>query len=450
MLVDLKFTKLKKILSWCFGSTAHLVAFQKAIQAFTGLLTALLVTNFLTLNEQGYFYTIGSLLSSYILLDFGLSNFLVQDSARYFSELNWSPNNTLVPLSNQGKSAFLSLVNWVLRWYAKLGILTLFLIPIGFFYFSYAKTTDAVAWQLPWIAVVCSLALSMPAIGFLAVLEGVEKIRETYVVRIFHYLIGAILAWMLLMVGHGLYAQSMAPLAIAIIVYIWVGTQFKPFIKEALTHQVAFPWKTDLLPQQKKVAMSWLSNYLFLHVPVPIVFYFSGSVDAGRMGLSMVIANVSCAIAMSWVTAVTPQLSTLVARNKAAEAKVAFEKSFAISAVLLALGVLAFFLINSTFQASSIAHRILPPIQTLLVFIAFAAFHSMSALIVYFRAFRREPLAIPNLIATLLIVMVGCFVVPRFGAESLTALMALIYFILMVYSLFIFLRFNTRKLPTNV
>lgn len=444
MLVDLKFTKLKKILSWCFCSTAHLVAFQKVIQAITGLLTALLVTNFLTLNEQGYFYTIGSLLSSYILLDFGLSNLLVQDSARYFSALKWSPDNTVISANNQGKSAFLSLANWTLRWYAKLGVLSLILMPIGFFYFSYAKTTDAVAWKLPWIAVVCSLGLSMPAIGFLAVLEGADKIRDTYVVRIVHYLIGATLAWMLLMMGHGLYAQSMAPLAIAIIVYIWIWTQFKPFIKEALTHQVPFPWKTDLLPQQKQVGVSWLSNYLFLHVPVPIVFYFSGSADAGRMGLSMVIANVSCAMAMSWVTAVTPQLSSLVAKNKAAETKVAFEKAFGISAVLLFLGILVFFLINSTFQASPMAQRILPPLQTLLVFITFAAFHSMNALIVYFRAFRKEPLAIPNLIATLLIVWGGCLVVPALGVQSLIALMAAVYFMLFTYALFVFLRFDSN------
>ena len=449
MLVDLKFTKLKKILSWCFGSPAHLVAFQKVIQAITGLLTALLVTNCLTLNEQGYFYTIGSLLSSYILLDFGLSNLLVQDSARYFSELKWSPNNAIISLSNQSKSSFLSLANWTLRWYVKLGVLTLILIPIGFVYFSYAKAADAVAWQLPWIAVVCSLGLSMPAIGFLAVLEGADKIRDIYVVRILHYLIGAILAWMLLMVGHGLYAQSMAPLAIAIIVYIWMWTQFRLFIKESLNHQAAFPWKTDLLPQQKKVGVSWLSNYLFLHVPVPIVFYFSGSADAGRMGLSMVIANVSCAIAMSWVTAVTPELSTLVARNKVAEAKVTFEKALSISSSLIVLGVLAFFLINSTFQATSMAQRILPPMQTLLVFITFAAFHSMSALIVYFRAFRKEPLAIPNLIATLLIVVGGCLVVPAFGVQSLIALMAAVYFMLLTYSLLVFLRFDSKGVASE-
>ena len=417
---------------------------QKAVQAITGLFTAFLVTKFLTISEQGYFYTIGSLLSSYILLDFGLSNLLVQDSARYFSELKWSASNSIVSSNNQAKSSFLSLANWALRWYAKLGVLTLILIPVGFVYFSFAKTLDAVAWQLPWIAVVCSLALSMPAIGFLALLEGADKIRDTYAVRILHYLIGAALAWMLLMMGRGLYAQSMAPLAIAIIVYLWMLIQFKPFLKAALTHQVAFPWNTDLLPQQKKVGPSWLSNYLFLHVPVPIVFYFSGAADAGRLGLTMVIANMFCAIAMSWVTAVAPQLSSLIAKNRAAEAKAVFEKALEISTVLLVLGVLAFPLINLSFQAGPMAHRILSPFQTLLVFVTFALFHSLNGLIVYFRAFRKEPLAIPNLIATLSSVLGGCSLVPIFGAQSLIVLMATVYSMMLTYSFLVFLRFDSR------
>lgn len=440
---------MKKLLSWCFISTAHLVAFQKAVQAITGLLTALLVTKFLTVNEQGYFYTIGSLLSSYILLDFGLSNLLVQDSARYFSALKWSSNNIVTSLSNQGKSSFLSLANWTLGWYTKLGVLTLVIIPIGFVYFSFAKTTDAVAWQLPWVAVVCSLALSMPAIGFLAVLEGAEKIRETYVVRILHYLIGATLAWVLLMMGHGLYAQSMAPLAIAIIVYLWMLIQFKSFLKDALTHQVAFPWKTDLLPQQKKVGVSWLSNYLFLHVPVPIVFYFSGAADAGKMGLSMVIANVSCAIAMSWVTAVTPQVSTLVAQRKVPEALMVFKKALAISVSLLVGGIFTFYWIQNNFEEYSVAQRILSPNQTLLIFVTFAAFHGINALIVYFRAFKQEPLAIPSLIATLTIVLGGCFVVPNSGASHLILLMTVIYSLLIIYSLIVFLRFDPERLVND-
>ena len=71
---------------------AHIVALQKSIQAATGLVTAILVTIFLSPEEQGYFFTMGSLLSSYTLLDLGLSSLLIQVSARYFAGLDWGRN----------------------------------------------------------------------------------------------------------------------------------------------------------------------------------------------------------------------------------------------------------------------------------------------------------------------------------------------------------------------
>lgn len=444
MRADLKSINVKNFLSCCLGSTAHLVALQKLVQALTGLVTALLVTQYLTPNEQGYFYTIGSLLSSYILLDFGLSNLIVQVSARYFSDLSWNKGFIFSP-EEKAKSSFFALAEWVGRWYFKLGVLTLILIPLGFLYFSFAKTSDGVQWQLPWVAVVCFLALSMPATGFLALLEGAGKINEVYVIRMLHYLFGALLAWTLLALGYGLFAQSMAPLAISVIVYYWVWIKFQPFLKDTLFNKTEFPWKTELWPQQKKVGLSWTSNYLFLHVPVPIVFYFSGSVEAGKMGLSMVIANVSCAIALSWITAVTPRVSSLVAGGDVLEAKNIFIKAFAVSSVLLVLGIMTFFLIQSNFQENSMAQRILSPIQTLLIFVTFAAFHSINGLIVYFRAFKKELLALPNLIATLMIMIGGCLIVPQNGAGQLIVLMAATYVMLMIYALFNFWRFDDKE-----
>lgn len=425
--------------------TSALIALQKIVQAVVGLVTAILVTKFLTPNEQGYFYTIGSLLSSYILLDFGLSNLIVQVSARYFSDLSWNKGVIFSP-KEKAKSSFFALAEWVGHWYFKLGVLTLILIPLGFIYFSFAKTSDGVAWQMPWVAVVFFLALSMPATGFLALVEGAGKINQVYVVRIFHYLTGAILAWTLLTLGYGLFAQSMAPLAISVIVYYWVWVKFQPFLKDALSNKTEFHWKIELWPQQKKVGLSWISNYLFLHVPVPIVFYYSGSIEAGKMGLSMVIANVSCAIALSWITAVTPKVSSLIAGGDVLEAKTIFRKAFAVSSALLVLGVLVFYLIQSNFQENLIAQRILSPIQTLLIFVTFAAFHSINGLIVYFRAFKKEPLALPNLVATLMIMIGGCLIVPQNGAGQLIILMAATYVMLMIYALLSFWRFDAKEI----
>lgn len=431
-----------KFLIWCFESTAHVVALQKIVQAFTGLVTASLVTIYLTPDEQGYFFTMGSLLSSYMLLDLGLSNLLIQFSARSFTGLVWHKQHIVDSGDGQKKSSFLNLVSWTLHWYSYVGLATFLLIPIGYIYFYYAEATVDVAWQLPWIAVVSSVALSMPAIGLLSLLEGAEKIRVTYALRIANYLLGAILAWVLLIQGHGLFAQSMAPLVTAVLVMSWVKKYSGTLLKNRFFTKHNFDWKQDVWPQQKRVTMSWLSNYLFLHIPVPVIFYFSGAQIAGQMGLSMVVANVVGAIAMSWVTAATPRITSLIVQGNIVQGRVLFERSLFIGIFLLLLGGLTVSGLTFLIQGYSVSLRILSPEQLIALFLVFALFHSVNALIVYFRAFKKEPLALPSLIATSLIVVVGCFIIPLYGINGVIGVMAIVYTLFAFYSSWLFRRFT--------
>jgi len=439
----LRFTSSMKFLKWCFESIAHVVALQKIVQALTGLVTASLVTIYLTPDEQGYFFTMGSLLSSYILLDLGLSNLLIQFSARSFTGLSWHKQEIVDASDGQKKSNFLDLVSWTLRWYAFAGLATFLLIPIGYIYFHFAKSTVDVAWQLPWIAIVSSVALSMPAIGLLSILEGAEKIRVTYTLRIAHYLLGAIVAWMLLIQGHGLFAQSMAPLAIAVVVIYWLKKHYGTLLKNHLFNKSNFNWKLHVWPQQKRVTVSWFSNYLFLHVPVPVVFYFSGARIAGKMGLSMVVANVVGAIAMSWVTAATPRITKLIAQGDVDEGRALFERSLLTAVFLLLIGGLAASGLTVLIHGYSLSERILNPSQLILLFFVFALFHGINALIVYFRAFKKEPLALPSLIATSSIVVIGCFVVPLYSVNGAICLMAIVYSLFSFYAWRLFKGFTS-------
>lgn len=423
------------------ASPAHIVALQKSIQAGTGFITAVLVTIFLSPEEQGYFFTMGSLLSSYTLLDLGLSSLLIQVSARYFSGLDWGKNGEISPGSNQ-KSNFLALVHWTIRWYTFAGFATLALAPIGYAYFYFAKTTDDVAWQLPWAAIVLSIAISMPGIGFLAILEGTGRIKATYALRIAHYILGALMAWALLLSGNGLFAQAMAPVAIALVVFYWVKTQYGLLIKDCLHEKSSFSWKRDLWPQHKRVAISWFSNYLFLHIPTPVVFYFVGAKAAGQMGLSMTIANVLGAISMSWVTAITPQMTTLIAQEKFVEGRRLFRRGLLIALLLLLLGSLFFVGLDLLIQGNNFAVRILSPSQLALLLLVFAGFHTFNALSIYFRAFKNEPLAVPNLLTTMAIFIGSCLVTQNYGVAGVIGIMASAYLIFSIYMILVFLKTN--------
>jgi len=425
-------------------SPSKIIALQRLIQATTGLITAILVIHFLSPEEQGYFYTIGSLLSSYILLDLGLSSLIVQLTARDFS-LTQSSENLVISVAEKPTITFSSLLSWVARWYLGLGAISFLLIPLGFLYFSSSGSHHELDWQLPWVLVISSLALSMPAVGLLAVFEGVGKIKEVYILRIMHYLIGASLAWLLLVFGHGLYALSMAPLATAIVVYCWLWHKFRPLLRTSFTGKEHFDWKQEILPQQKKVGLSWLSNYLFLHTPVPIVFYLSGSVIAGKIGLSMVIANVSCAIALSSVTAVTPKISNLIGSGEAIAARTLFINAFAKSVGLLLLGIMTFYLLQLTFMEASVMERVLPPLQMLFIFVSVAAFHTINAVMVYFRAYRLEPMTLPNIVASLVVSVVGYWTVSYHGVNAFILLMASSYLSVLVYALLSLRKFKYQS-----
>lgn len=423
------------------AAPAHIVALQKSIQAGTGFITAVLVTIFLSPEEQGYFFTMGSLLSSYTLLDLGLSSLLIQVSARYFSGLEWGKNGELSPVNIQ-KSNFLALVHWTIRWYTFAGFATLMLAPIGYAYFYFAKTTDDVAWQLPWAAIVLSIAISMPGIGFLAILEGMGRIKATYALRIAHYILGALMAWALLLSGNGLFAQAMAPVAIALVVFYWVKTQYGLLIKDCLHEKSSFSWKRDLWPQHKRVAISWFSNYLFLHIPTPVIFYFVGAKAAGQMGLSMTVANVFGAISMSWVTAITPRLTTLVAQGKLVEGRALFRRGLMIAFLLLMLGSFFFVGLAMLVQGNNFAVRILSPSHLALLFLVFIGFHTLNALSIYFRAFKKEPFAVPNLLTTMTIFIGSCLASQSYGVTGVIGIMASMYLILSVYMTVIFLKSN--------
>lgn len=426
-----------------FASPAHIVALQKTIQAGTGFVTAILVTIFLSPEEQGYFFTMGSLLSSYTLLDLGLSSLLIQVSARYFAGLDWGKNGEIAPGNNQ-KSSFLALVHWTVRWYTFAGFATLTLVPIGYAYFYFAKTTGGVAWQLPWLAIVLSIAISMPGIGFLAILEGTGRIKTTYALRIAHYVLGALMAWSLLLSGNGLFAPAMAPVAMALVVFYWIKTRYGLLIKDCLHEESRFSWKRDLWPQKKRVAINWFSNYLFLHIPTPVVFYFVGAKAAGQMGLSMTIANVLGAISMSWVTAITPRLTILIAQEKFIEGRVLFRRGLLIALLLLLLGGLFFVGVALIAQGNNFAVRILGPSQLALLLLVFAGFHTFNALSIYFRAFKIEPLAVPNLLTTMAIFTGSCLIARTYGVSGVIGIMASAYLILSIYVTMVFLKVNSN------
>uniref|UniRef100_B1XTG1 Polysaccharide biosynthesis protein n=1 Tax=Polynucleobacter necessarius subsp. necessarius (strain STIR1) TaxID=452638 RepID=B1XTG1_POLNS len=377
-------------------SPSHVIALQKGIQAGTGLITALLITIFLTPEEQGYFYTMGSLLSSYTLLDLGLSSLLVQICAKNFSKLHWTNHNGIAPIG-EPRLLFLDLIKKSMRWYFYAGITSLLLIPIGIIYFSYSHIGQEIAWLGPWVIITLSLTISMPTIGLMAILEGSHRITEAYSIRSCQYVIGAFLAWILLYTGYGLYALAMPPLATFLLVTLWVQGKYRTLITEVINVGDQFKWKLEVKPLHRKVALTWFSNYLFLHTPTPIIFYFLGSVKAGQFGLSMTIANVLASIGTSKVAAIIPRFSHLVEEGSQIEADTLFMKNFWQSMLICTCGAVIISACTYILASNHIVSRLLPWNELGILMFSLVGFHSSNLMAAYFRAYGEEPMAKVNI-----------------------------------------------------
>lgn len=423
-----------------FNLTSFLIITQKLIQAIAGLATSILVTFYLSPNEQGYFYTMGSLISSYVLLDLGLSGLVLQKSASYFSDLKWSNNNLIIG-NKLIKAKFISFSKWVKNWYKKISILSLILFPIGYLFFLYSEDAHGVDWKLPWLIVVLIYALAMPSIGFLSLMEGAQKIRVVYQFRILYILLGGFISWILLIFGNGIYALAAIPFSIIIFSNLWVKKSFKNFTANITKRHNSFSWRAEIYPQQKKVAIFGLSNYLYLHTPVPIIFYFLGPIDAGKFGLSLTIANICISIAMAPITSITPRISSLISQNEYNRAAFLFIKAFILSLFLIIFGTCLFFLVHSLFDNYHFFQRLLAPSQLLLIFISFSFYYFVISFTVYFRAYGKEPFALIQLCTTILIITFGSYLIKSFGIDSFILLVIISFMFLFIYCLIYFLNF---------
>lgn len=400
-----------------FLAPAHVIVLQKSWQAFSGLVTTLLITQFLSSEEQGYFYTFGSLLSGYVLLDLGLSGLLVQITARMYPG---------VVLGEQGRIAtedkvghlFAAMTAWVKAWYFKVAALSLLLIPLGYLYFSHAALgAQEISWQWPWVVVVLAVAISLPSYPALSIIEGMGRIVEAYSIRLGFYVVGAVLTWVLVISGHGLLAPAMAPVAVAGVTFWWFRFKYRHLFSSCESKSGGiFSWREMIWPLHQKVALTWITNYAFLFAPTIIIFFFQGPKLAGQMGLSIVMANILGSICTSWFTAKVPHITHLVVEGRVRESDHIFIGEFKKALVLGVAGygaILAGGMIVSSF---AIGQRILPLPLLGLLLLNFQIVQVGTMLSIYFRARGRELLAIPNFITGFCALVCACIMAKDYGA----------------------------------
>lgn len=384
--------------------------------------TVLLIVHFLSKVEQGYYYTLLSLINLQIIFELGFSFVVLQLAAHEAVHLRFGIDGRIEGDAFR-RARLVAILRKTVRWYFLAGIvMALTLLPSGIVFFRRNAPGEAGLWLGPWIAAAfCTVALFLLN-PFCSFLEGCGQVRQVAGMRLWQAVLAVIAAWSCMISGKGLYSPAMVNCGciVATAVFLW---RRRKLFRELLQYKVEpgiLSWRSEVWSFQWKIAITWLCSYFTVQVLTPIIFASKGAADAGRIGMSLNIAAYMWNLVFAWMSTKATPFGQLVSKqNYQALDHLFFRtlwQSLTILVSFVVVVIAAVFAIQGIIPTLA-ARMVSPGIFVLLLLT------SISTLIVqceaiYLRAHKEEPL-IWQAIAVAFLTSVGCYLVaPRWGVSG--------------------------------
>ena len=390
----------------------------------SGVVTLFMVAQFLSHEEQGYYYTFSSLLAMQLLFELGMSYVVMQFASHEAAHLHWGDSGVMLG-DAASLSRLRSLALLVFKWYAAISaIIVVVVLPAGWIMFANAPHQAEVHWRFAWSWLILSTALNVFILPLLALLEGCGKITEVSRMRMFQNVFGSALAWAALLNHGGLIALPAMNTGIALVALGWLVGSKLPFFRDLLKRAIpgeTMHWRTEIWPFQWKIAVSSLSSYFSYHLFTPITFYFCGAVDAGRIGMSITATNALTTVAMAWMNTKAPRFGALVAKRDYATLDRLFNfvlsRSLTVIVLLGALLGVANLLLHA--EANRLADRLLMPGAFFVLIAATVCNSVVYALSTYLRAHKEDPFMTLNLASAVVTSALSLVLVQAYGTMGI-------------------------------
>jgi hypothetical protein len=414
----------------------------------SGIVTVLLIARFLSPAEQGYYYTFGSLVALQFVFELGFSVVILQLASHERAHLTLVSDGT-VSGDRVAHERIASVLQKAVRWYFTGGLLmAAVLIPLGFYFFStHQHVGPSLSWQIPWVLVVLAATLTFQIDPVLSFLEGCGFVANVARLRLAQAILSGALAWLVLVIGHGMYAPAMMIFGQGIAGFLWLYRQ-RPLLMGLLRHKTGpnrIEWKSEVWPFQWRIAVTWICAYFVSQLFNPVLFAYRGAVEAGRMGMSLSIMGALTSVSIAWVNTKAAPFGTLIARKEYEALDRIFFTSLRRCMFICAAGSLCVWLGAMYLNAAHLrfAQRLLDPLTLGILLLATMINVLMFALSIYFRAHKQEKMLGSSILSAILVSFSTYFLGRHFGARG----MAIGYFAVAVcvglgYNISIFTRYR--------
>jgi len=360
-----------------------------------GLVTAVLIATFFSSELQGYYYTFNAVLAFQVFAELGLGTVLTYYASHEWSKLALDQNGRVTGDAD-ALSRLASLARFALKWYLAAGAVMTLVLAVGGFFFFASAGAPPFTWRAPWIALCVVTGLTLCMMPLWALLEGCNQVSNVYTYRFIQSVALSVAAWAAIYFGLELWVATISAATGLIVMIILTRRRYGGFIRALLTQPKGprLTWRTDVLPMQWRIALSWISGYFVFSLFTPVLFHYQGSVVAGQMGMTWAFAGALAAVASGWVTPKAPRFGILVAQQRYPELDRLFWRITAVVFAVTAMGAIAIW--GMVYALNHLQHpfaaRLLTPASTGCLLLATIIMSASLPMSTYLRAHKKEPL----------------------------------------------------------
>jgi O-antigen/teichoic acid export membrane protein len=381
--------------------------------------TVLLIVRFLSKVQQGYYYTLLSLVNLQIIFELGFSFVVLQLAAHEAVHLRFHPNGDIEGEPSR-HARLVAIFRKTLGWYCFAGLImgaTLF--PAGVLFFSRTAPGTSSTWFWPWTCAASATVALFVLNPFCSFVEGCGQVRQVAGMRFAQAVVSVFAAWTCMLLGKGLYSPALVMVAYVAVAgaFLWSRRGMFRGLLRAKYDRTALSWRAEVWSFQWKIAITWLCSYFTVQVLTPVLFASRGAVEAGRMGMSVSIAGYLWNLVFAWMSTKAAPFGQLIAKREYVALDHLFFRtlwqSLAVLGVLVVMCMVAVLALQKFFPGFA-ARMVSPGVFVLLLLTAVSTLIVQSEAI-YLRSHKEDPLMWQALAVAALTSAGAYFTAPRWG-----------------------------------
>jgi len=407
-----------------------------------GPISLIFIISFLSPEEQGLWYTFGSLGALTVFAEMGFTSIITQFVSHEYAHLK--ERNGFLTGKMEARDKLVSLIRYALKFYL---IVVPFAIVILYFvgkYFLVDVSSDVfLLWMI--FSITGGIQLIVSLIQY--IIQGFDKVALVQKNIFIGSLMMPVLSWSLLYFGFGLSTLVIANIVSIILMLVLFYLKTKKIFFQISRHKIKakYKWFNEVIKLQWKYAVSWMAGYFVFQYMTPMIYKYEGAVLAGQFGLTLGLIKTISSISSSWLETKVPKINIFVAKKDRNGLDVMFRKNiilgFSIFTLLSVVFLALIYLINIY---DFYAERFLPLYLAFLIILLEIPNVITGYLARYLRAHKAEPYyGISVMMGILFFFIISLLKSGNYDVERVILLLNTVsWFVILPLAIYIFKKFK--------